>query len=208
MFMLGVVISVQAEDEIKETLPMIPSASIPLHNGVNGFEKYCYGITDLTNLIPGREYEDFQLQTYTPADQNEELFLMLCTKIYIPSDNYILAFVEYSGAIDAGTGYLISLDNNCDVVDQLEVAVYNGSMMAKQFRIDRDGRITVTRLVPDDTNPVLFTKFVEMDGHRVDETFIVDSNGKFVKQGEEKFASKHYSYEMLDMKHGKNLWDF
>jgi hypothetical protein len=91
----------------------------------------------------------------------------------------------------------------------LEAAVFyytSGTVALKQFRIDAQSNITITRIVPTSSTSIPLGTFTGFSGYRLDTTYAINAQGQFVKQSEKRYVTKTYTKTYLEDR-DKEIWN-
>ena len=110
---------------------------------------------------------------------------------------------------DWRTDVLLSVTPDGKILDQMPVAVMvygsNDIIPVMQYEITSDAKIMVCRLEPvsDVSIPLLdlcLNVITSFTANRVDRTYEIDQNGKFVLVNTKRYKAKTYTREMLEDK--------
>ena len=206
MFSACSILSVKAQYSVQSAFEKIRFINLPYEAGKNNLRIQSVGIKNPDNIIPDKLYKDFQCTDYVLASSDPELSPILFGKFQVPNSNWILGAVTFGGATDVQTTNLIVVDKQGNIKSVLESEIQFGLVAAKQFRIARDGKVIITKLVPITSTSVKFYDFDQISAYKVDETYSINSFGIFVKEGEKKYGTKIYSKSQLDTMNN-DLWD-
>ena len=135
-----------------------------------------------------------------------------------PSNGAFYLGVIFIGAGDDGKNILITATSSGSYIDALEVKIgglYVVSpqywyLYVKQFKISADMQVTVYRLKPTSTTPIMFGSntevLTEIHAQRIDEIYQIDTSGRFVKTGKIKYQPKYYPLSTF-YDNEINFWD-
>ena len=199
-----------AQFSISEIISRMPTDPLPFSATKNTrfYDGKSYGIANSDNAIPDKLYENLQLTQYTYAHEYEVISGSSFRKFDIPNSSNKLLAVSF-GVSDYRTDVLCVVNPSGQILSTLEVAVIyytSGDIAIKQFRIDAQGRIIVSTIVPTSTTSIPFTTFTSFTGYRKDVTYSVNAQGKFVQVSSQTFPSKTYTRSYLENR-DINIWD-
>ncbi|MDR3235645.1 MAG: hypothetical protein LBT48_02820 [Prevotellaceae bacterium] len=158
-------------------------------------------------ILPDRMYNDIQLTQYTHAGNNIDQAPCIYRKFAIPGSSDVLLVVSFGGITEWRTDILCIITASGYVLDTLEAEVFTNEMTVKQFRINAQNEIIISRIVPVSSSPVLFySYFTEFMGYREDITYSINTSGKFVKKAEKRYRQKRYFKKDLENS-DINIWD-
>ena len=206
MFCACSILSVKAQYSVLSAFEKISFINLPYEAGKNNLRIQSVGITNPNNVIPNKLYKDFQCTDYVLASSEPELNPILFGKFQVPNSNWIIGAVTFGGATDLQTTNLIVVDKQGNIKSVLESEIQFGLIASKQFRIASDGKVIITKLVPTSSTSVKFCDFNQISAYRVDESYLINSSGIFVKEGEKKYGTKNYTKSQLDTMNN-DLWE-
>ena len=165
-----------------------------------------YGISNLEiDNLPLFTYTDLGLTQKTTYETSATIF-----RRFPYSEGSFELLALRIGASDPNKDVLITLDQNGDLIDFVEVGVYtttNGFLYIKQWRIDNDKNIIVTWIKIDSAVPIsVFSKFGSVQGQRIDEYYSIDESGYFHLDKEIKYKPQTYTQSYFE-DCNKELWD-
>ena len=206
MLCICFVLPAKAQYSVKDAFSAIDFLSLP-HTAAKGIVyPQWVGIDNPNNLMDNKMYNNFQCTDYFSSATDPELSPALYAKFQIPGTSWILGAVAFGGAIDNQTVNLIVADSNGNIKSSLVAEVKWGWIPARQFKITKEGKVIITKLIPVSAQSVRFDNFNQMTAYRLDEVYGIDTSGRFVKESEKRFDTKTYTKAQLD--NGKyNLWD-
>ena len=96
---------------------------------------------------------------------------------------------------------LLSVTPDGEILDQMPVAVMEqrsaGISPVMQYAITSDAKVIVYRLEPVSKVSIPLSDFTSFTANRVDRTYEIDQNGKFVLVNTKSYKVKTYTREML-----------
>ena len=99
---------------------------------------------------------------------------------------------------------LLSVTPEGEILDQMPVAVMvygsNDIIPVMQYEITSDAKVIVYRLEPVSKVSIPLSDFTSFTANRVDRTYEIDQNGKFVLVNTKRYKAKIYTREMLEDK--------
>ena len=98
---------------------------------------------------------------------------------------------------------LLSVTPEGEILDQMPVAVMLrtiGKIPIMQYEITSDAKVIVYRLEPVSKVSIPLSDFASFTANRVDRTYEIDQNGKFVLVNTKRYKAKTYTREMLEDK--------
>ena len=105
---------------------------------------------------------------------------------------------------DWRTDVLLSVTPEGEILDQMPVAVMvygsNDIIPVMQYEITSDAKVIVYRLEPVSKVSIPLSDFTSFTANRVDRTYEIDSDGKFVLVNTKRYKAKTYTREMLEDK--------
>jgi hypothetical protein len=164
------------------------------------------GVVNPNNVIPDKLYDNVQLTEYDHASVSPDLGASTFRKFAIPNSINKLLAVEFGGCTIWRTYVLCVVSPSGSVIDTLEAAVRFGFIALKQFRIDAQSNIIITRIVPTSSTSIPLETFSSFSGYRLDTTYAINSQGQFVKQSEQRYVTKTYTSAYLEDKN-KDIWN-
>ena len=193
-----------------------------------------YGIKNDRPLEPMRNYHfpvnlwKDRLNVNLWKDLNLTIPMVLNSDFFFdPSDiyrrlapsngDYHLGIIQL-GAGDDSKKMLVTATSSGAYIDALEVNVRGVYVVSpqywylhvKQFKISADMQVTVYRLKPTSTTPIMFGSntevLTEIHAQRIDEIYQIDTAGRFVKTGKIKYQPKYYPLSTF-YDNEINFWD-
>lgn len=195
-----------AQTSIKETLSRLTAQPLPYTAAKGIGISTSFGIANPNNVMQGKLYKNFQCTDYYLASTYSELNPAIHAKFAVPETDFVIGAVDFGGATDDRTVVLIVVDNAGSIKSTLEAEVRCGWVAAKQFRITKDGKVIVSKLVPTTSGSVLFDTFTQLTAKRVDEIYFINLSGIFIKEGEVEYGQKVYTRSELDTE-SFNIWN-
>ena len=205
----------EAQVSVGSAVSRMPTESIPFDGKKYGesvrFDPaYCYTIDNSSNAIPDRLYDNVQLTQYDHASVSSDFLGVAFKKFTIANSNNVLLVVSFGGVTDWRTDVLCVVSQSGQVLSTLEVAVFYcsslGDIAIKQFRINAQGKIIVSTIVPTSTTSIPFETFTSFTGYRKDVTYSVNAQGLFVQVSSQTFSTKTYTRNYLENR-DINIWD-
>jgi hypothetical protein len=95
---------------------------------------------------------------------------------------------------------------NGTIVSVLEGTVSGSDVYVKQFRINAQNQVIVTRIVPTTTTSITFATFTSFVGYRQDIVYSINVQGQFVQNSVVTYQSKTYTRSYLENLN-TNLWE-
>jgi len=200
-------------DSLISRIGMIPETTIYPYYGAKILDENQYQFVksvgfhpeDYGNL-PIYTWDDVQGTRYT-AGANEGAAMY--RKFIPPSKNYIVVPIGI-GDSDWKRYLLLTFTNDAKLIDYLEVSygIYGSELMLyKQWKIERDMKVTVYHLKSTSTEAIMLNNFSlnQFNLQRIDTEYQIDSTGHFVKLSEKKYRAKTYNRSELE-NNTKNIW--
>ncbi len=196
-----------AQPKIQEILQRLPDRTIPYQGDKYDYrDKGSTGVYHADGKLDDRLYENVQLTEWHnacdyPAETPES-----CHDFILPGRNIHLLQISFGGGADLKTDVLLSVTPDGKILDQMPVAVmclpHIGNVPVMQYEITSDAKIMVCRLEPvsDVSIPLLdlcLNVITSFTANRVDRTYEIDSDGKFVLVNTKRYKAKSYTREML-----------
>ena len=193
--------------KIQEILQRLPDRTIPYQGEKHDCrDKGATGVYHADGKLDDRLYENVQLTEWHnacdyPAETPES-----CHDFILPGRNIHLLQISFGGGADLKTDVLLSVTPDGKILDQMPVAVmclpHIGNVPIMQYEITSDAKIMVCRLEPvsDVSIPLLdlcLNVITSFTANRVDRTYEIDQNGKFVLVDTKRYKAKTYTREML-----------
>ncbi len=95
-----------------------------------------------------------------------------------------------------------------NIKSTLECSILNSDISIKQYQITKDCKVIISQLILTSKTPVLYENFIgtnkSIEAYRLDTTYSINADGKFVKEKETKHPTKSYTEKQLI---DYNLWD-
>lgn len=158
--------------------------------------------------VPDKLYNDLQCTQYIQAGNNEDLSPALYLKIKVPNTNFIIGALTYGGATDYRTDQLFISDTSGNIKSTLECTVLNGNISIKQYQITKDCKVIVSQLILTSKTPILYENFIgtnqSIEAYRLDTTYSISKDGKFIKEKETRMPTKSYTEKQLT---NYDIWD-
>ncbi len=156
--------------------------------------------------LPIYTWDDVQATLYT-VDANEDVAMY---RKFIPQNKNYIAVPISIGASDWKRYLLLTYTNSGQLIDYLEVSygIYGSELMLyKQWKIERDMKVTVYHLKSTETETIMLDDFERNQFHlqRIDTEYQIDSTGHFVKLSEKKYQAKSYTRSYLE-NNSQNIW--
>lgn len=194
--------SASAQPKIQEILQRLPDRSIPYQGEKHDYrDKGATGVyRGYSNLID-RLYTNVQLTEWRDACDNPAEFPTSCHDFILPGDDIHLLAISFGGVTDWRTDVLLSVTPDGKILDQMPVAVMaisRGIIPVMQYAITSDAKIIVYRLEPVSDVSIPLSDFTSFTAQRVDRTYEVDQNGKFVLVNTVRYRPRTYTREMLE----------
>ena len=205
-----------AQPRISEILQRLPDRTIPYQGDKYDYrDKGSTGVYHADGKLDDRLYENVQLTEWHnacdyPAETPES-----CHDFILPGRNIHLLQISFGGVTDWRTDVLLSVTPEGEILDQMPVAVmclpHIGNVPVMQYEITSDAKIMVCRLEPvsDVSIPLLdlcLNVITSFTANRVDRTYEIDQNGKFVLVNTKRYKAKTYTRDMLGKK-DYNVYD-
>ncbi|MDR0565977.1 MAG: hypothetical protein LBG47_02915 [Prevotellaceae bacterium] len=191
---------------IGAALSSISTESVPFSaTKKTRFPKNSSAVDNSNNAIPDKLYNDLQCTQYTKPNAEQQGCLF--RKFAIPGSSNMLVAVAFGGVTDWRTTVLCVVTPTGSVISTLEAYVdYFPYVAVKQFRITAQNKIIISKIVPATSTPIMFENFTSFVGQRVDVTYAINSQGKFVQISSQTFPSKTYTRSYLENEN-INIWD-
>jgi hypothetical protein len=202
-----------AQASIGEALNKMPTELVPFNatKKTKFIENKSFGVDNSNNviLIPDKLYDNVQLTQYDHASVDPELGGITFRKFAIPNFANILV-VSFGGDTDCQTDVMCVVSPSGAILDTLEAAIFyyiSGTIALKQFRIiNAQSNIIITQIVPTSSTSIPLATFTSFSGYRLDTTYAINSQGKFVKQVEKRYVTKTYTKTYLE-DWDKEIWN-
>ena len=127
--------------------------------------------------------------------------MLSCHDFILPGRNIHLLKITFGGVTDWRTDVLLSVTPDGEILDQMPVAVMEqrsaGISPVMQYAITSDAKVIVYRLEPVSKVSIPLSDFTSFTANRVDRTYEIDQNGKFVLVNTKSYKVKTYTREML-----------
>ena len=115
--------------------------------------------------------------------------------------NVHLLKITFGGVTDWRTDVLLSVTPEGEILDQMPVAVMvygsNDIIPVMQYEITSDAKVIVYRLEPVSKVSIPLSDFASFTANRVDRTYEINSDGKYVLVDTKRYKVKTYTLEML-----------
>ena len=190
--------------KIQEILQRLPDRTIPYQGEKHDYrDKGATGVYHADGKLDDRLYENVQLTEWHnacdyPAETPES-----CHDFILPGRNIHLLQISFGGVTDWRTDVLLSVTPEGEILDQMPVAVMLrtiGKIPIMQYEITSDAKVIVYRLEPVSKVSIPLSDFASFTANRVDRTYEIDQNGKFVLVNTKRYKAKIYTREMLEDK--------
>ena len=214
---LGIMIPFIMTDEddpsLLERISLIPETTLYPYYGAKILDTNQYRFVNSVGFNP-EDYGDLPIYTWDDVQGTiytasaDELAIMY--RKFIPQNkNYIVIPISI-GESDWKRYLLLTYKNSGELIDYLEVSygIYGSELMLyKQWKIERDMKVTVYHLKSTDTETIMLTDFKRNQFHlqRIDTEYQIDSTGHFVKLSEKKYQAKSYTRSYLE-NNSQNIW--
>ena len=195
-----------AQPKIQEILQRLPDKTIPYQGDKYDYrDKGSTGVYHADGKLDDRLYENVQLTEWHNACDYPAKTPESCHDFVIPGRNIHLLKISFGG-IDYITDVLLSVTPDGEILDQMPVAVMTlphiGNVPVMQYEITSDAKIIVCRLEPVsdvsipliDLGPDAIASFT---ANRVDRTYEINPDGKYVLVNTKRYKEKTYDVEML-----------
>lgn len=204
-YVQGVITNLTAQTSytVADALKIIKVESVPFKGAIGTGIPYKSCRTTRSE-IPDLLYDDVAGTLSFHAEPEQAPYIH--RRINLPNGK-ILIMVALGGVTPYGADYLCVVDNSGRVLDTLCSSISSEYGYTKQFSIDSNYEVTVYSLIPTGDRPVLFENFSSFEAERIDVTYRIDSNGKFVKTTEVKHVPRIYTRDELDPWKSKDIWD-
>lgn len=157
-----------AQESVKKVFDMIRPNALPYAAAKGVVRVQSVGMPNPGNILPDTLYTDFQHTQYLLVNDDSELSPAIFAKFPLPNSNFMLGAVSFGGATDYDMTYLIVVDQQGNIKDVLSAEIMLGFVPSKQFRISKEGIITVTSLQPTSSKSVSMDDFTSINACRVD----------------------------------------
>ncbi|MDR3119606.1 MAG: hypothetical protein LBU44_09390 [Mediterranea sp.] len=196
------------QPSIGEVLNKMSTETVPFNATKTKESIYAdsHWVDNPNNVIPDKLYDNVQLTEYNHASVNPELGASTFRKFAIPNSTNKLLVIEFGGCTTWRTYVLCIVSPSGSVIDTLEAAVHLGFIALKQFRIDAQSNIIITRIVPTSSTSIPLDTFSSFSGYRLDTTYAINSQNQFVKQSEQCYVTKTYTATYLEDE-DKDIWN-
>jgi hypothetical protein len=189
-----------------EVLNRTPTESIPFNaTKQTAFLDRNYGI-DYNSAIPDKMYDNVQCTQYTRAAEDPYMGGCLFRKFAISGSSNKLVAVSFGGASPYRTDVLCVVTPSGTIVSTLEAHITAAEATIKQFRINAQGQIIISQIVPTTSASIPFTTFTSFTGQRKDITYSVNAQGQFVMVDTKQYNAKTYTRAILENEN-INIWD-
>jgi len=192
---------------VKEKVGKTPKTPLPFKctkMAPWGKPGYVVSNVEIDNL-PLFTYTDLGLTQKTTYETSATIFRRFLCK-NVPFELLALRI----GLSDPNRDVLITLNQNREMIDFIEVGIYtttNERLYIKQWRIDSNENIIVTWIKVDNATPIsAFSDFGSVEGQRIDMYYTVDDSGHFRLDKEVRYKPQIYTQSYLE-DNSKELWD-
>jgi len=198
-------------DNISIAFRAIPSVNLPYYGIkidqiLEPQRRYHFPVSIWGNSLNVNLWKDLGLTIPLEKNSNDFFHSSAIYRKFTPSNgSYYLGIVDIVLGDDLKK-MLVTATNTGEYIDALEINVAGGYWVdglqsfpwlhVKQFTIDADMKVTVYRLIPTSSTPIMFGANTEIlttiNAQRIDEIYQIDSTGQFIKTGEIKYQPKDY----------------
>ncbi len=158
--------------------------------------------------ITGRLYTDLQCTQFFHVGDNEDLQPTLYLKIGIPGTDYVIGAMYLGGVTDYRTDIVFVADKNGNIKSSLEGTILTDGLSTKQYKVTEDYKVITSQLILTSQTSLLYKDFIgsgkSIEAYRLNTTYSINSQGKFVKEEETALPTKTYTEEQLVK---FNIWD-
>lgn len=194
-----------AQPKIQEILRRLPDKTIPYKGEKHDLrDKGATGVYHADGKLDDRLYTNVQLTEWRYACEHPAESPESCHDFILPGRNIHLLKITFGGVTDWRTDALLSVTPDGEILDQMPVAVMaygsNDIIPVMQYEITSDAKIIVYRLEPVSKVSIPLADFASFTANRVDRTYEIDRNGKFVLVNTTSYKVKTYTLEMLQDK--------
>lgn len=196
-------LSAQTNYTVVDALKIIKVENVPFKGGkgVGIPSKSC---RTTRSEIPDLLYDDVAGTLSFHAEPEQAPYIH--RRINLPNGK-ILILVYVGGVTPYRADYACVVDVSGKVLDTLCV-IRGGEMgVVRQYIVNSNYEVTVYSLIPVGGKVVMFPSLTSFEGQRVDTTYKIDNNGKFVKTTEVKYTPRTYTSAELEPRSRKNIWD-
>lgn len=195
--------SASAQPKIQEILQRLPDRSIPYQGEKHDYrDKGATGVYHADGKLDDRLYTNVQLTEWDNACDYEAELPTSCHDFILPGRDIHLLAISFGGVTDWRTDVLLSVTPVGEILDQMPVAVMEmraaGISPVMQYEITSDAKIIVYRLEPVSDVSIPLSDFTSFAAQRVDRTYEIDQNGKFVLVNTIRYRPRTYTREMLE----------
>ena len=190
-----------AQPKIQEILQRLPDKVIPYVGEKHDLrDKGATGVYHADGKLDDRLYTNVQLTEWRNACEHPAESPESCHDFILPGRNIHLLKITFGGVTDWRTDVLLSVTPEGEILDQMPVAVMLrtiGKIPIMQYEITSDAKVIVYRLEPVSKVSIPLSDFTSFTANRVDRTYEIDQNGKFVLVNTKRYKAKTYTREML-----------
>ena len=194
-----------AQPKIQEILQRLPDKIIPYVGEKHDLrDKGATGVYHADGKLDDRLYTNVQLTEWSNACEHPAESPESFHDFILPGRNIHLLMISFGGVTDWRTDVLLSVTPEGEILDQMPVAVMvygsNDIIPVMQYEITSDAKVIVYRLEPVSKVSIPLSDFTSFTANRVDRTYEIDQNGKFVLVNTKRYKAKIYTREMLEDK--------
>lgn len=184
----------QTNYTVAESLNIVEIGTVPFDGGKKMRIPY-ESCRTTRSEIPDLLYDDVAGTLSFHAEPEQAPYIH--RRIYFPNGK-ILILVFVGGVTPYRADYACVTDTSGKVLDTL--CVIRGGEMAvvRQFTINSNYELTTYSVMPVDGKVIMLPTLKSFEGQRVDTTYKIDDNGKFVKTAEVKYKPRTYTSAELE----------
>ncbi|GHU97433.1 hypothetical protein FACS1894156_8980 [Bacteroidia bacterium] len=164
-----------------------------------------YSINNSNNAIPDKLYDNVQCTQYIRASSDPYMNGCFFRKFAISGSSNKLVVVSFGGLTPYRTDVLCVVDPLGTVISTLEGHVETSEVVVKQFRINAEGHIIISQIVPTTSVSIPFYTFTSFTGQRKDITYSINAKGQFVQVSEVVYVARTYTRATLENQN-INIW--
>ena len=167
--------------KIQEILQRLPDKVIPYKGEKHDLrDKGATGVYHADGKLDDRLYTNVQLTEWRNACEHPAESPESCHDFILPGRNIHLLKITFGGVTDWRTDVLLSVTPEGEILDQMPVAV-----------------MVYDRLEPVSKVSIPLSDFASFTANRVDRTYEINSDGKYVLVDTKRYKVKTYTLEML-----------
>ena len=188
--------------KIQEILQRLPDKVIPYKGEKHDLrDTGATGVYHADGKLDDRLYTNVQLTEWRNACEHPAESPESCHDFILPGRNIHLLKITFGGVTDWRTDVLLSVTPEGEILDQMPVAVMvygsNDIIPVMQYEITSDAKVIVYRLEPVSKVSIPLSDFASFTANRVDRTYEINSDGKYVLVDTKRYKVKTYTLEML-----------